>query len=379
MPRVAIIGCGKMAEQHAINVQTIPGYEIVAVCDNEILMAEQLSDHFRIPQFFDDARELLHKTRPDIVHITTPPQSHHQLGILALEAGCHTFIEKPFTVTAAQADELVQLATERRLKLTVGHNAQFTPAAIRARHLVQNNFLGGDPVHAESIFCYDLAGPTFAKEFLGNREHWIHRLPGKLLHNIISHGIGQLVEYLSGDAVHVTAVGFTSEYLMSKGEDGITDELRVILRDERSMTGYFTFSSQLSPKLHQLRLFGKQNGLIVDDDHQSVIRLNGAGYRSYLNQFVPPIEFAAQNLRNAVNNLVNFLRNDLHSDSGTRVLIESFYQAIRCDGPVPISHREIVLTARIMDEIFEQLRNARPSDLRDRTSAAGSKPAVSFA
>ena len=57
------------------------------------------------------------------------------------------------------------------------------------RALVGRGYLGGAPVHMESYYCYDLTQPGYARALLGDKQHWVRRLPGKLLQNIISHGI----------------------------------------------------------------------------------------------------------------------------------------------------------------------------------------------
>ena len=199
MLRVAIVGCGKIADQHAQEIVHIPGCEIVGVCDREELMASQLRERLNVTAHFTGADELLDKAKPDVVHITTPPQTHYTLAKLCLEAGCHVYVEKPFTVNLADAHELVDLATRLNLKLTVGHNAQFSHAANRMRNLVAEGYLGGPPVHMESYYCYDLSDAGYAKALLGDRYHWVRTLPGGLLQNTISHGISKVAEFLTGD------------------------------------------------------------------------------------------------------------------------------------------------------------------------------------
>src|SRR6202521_506101 len=156
MLRVAIVGCGKIADQHAEQILHIPACQIVGVCDREELMAKQLQKRLNVPTRFAEVQDLLDKAKPDVVHVTSPPQTHYPVGKLCLEAGCHVYIEKPFTVTLEEAKELVNLAERKNLKLTVGHNAQFTHAANRMRKLVAEGYLGGSPVHLESYYAYDL-------------------------------------------------------------------------------------------------------------------------------------------------------------------------------------------------------------------------------
>src|SRR5437867_1592514 len=246
MIKVGIVGCGKMADQHATQIQRIPGAEIAGVCDSEPLMAQQMSERFHIGKYFTDVKAMLDTFKLDVVHITTPPQSHFELGKTCLEAGSNVYIEKPFTLNSAQAEELIRLATQEGLKLTAGHNAQFTHAMVRMRNLIQEGYLGGKPVHMESIYCYDFGDASYARAFLGDSEHWVRKLPGSLLQNVISHGISRIAEFLSGDDPEVIAHGFTSPFLKSIGEGEIIDEARVIIRDQDSTTAYFTFSSQIS-------------------------------------------------------------------------------------------------------------------------------------
>jgi predicted dehydrogenase len=357
--RVGIIGCGKIADVHASQIQRIGGCEIVAVCDREELMARQLSERFRVARYFSEVAEFLNSTKLDVVHITTPPQSHFEIAKLCLEHNCHVYVEKPFTLRAWEAKELIDRANATSLKLTAGHNAQFTHAARRTRQLVREGYLGGPPVHLESLWCYQLGGDAYAKAVLASKRHWVRELPGGLLNNNISHGITKLAEFLTADSQVVSAYGFVSPSLRGQGEKEIVDELRVMIRDAESTTASFLFSSQMRPSMHQFRVWGPKNGLMEDHDQQTVIKLRGSRYKSYLEMFVPPLNFAGQHVGNFWRNAGLFLARDFHMESGMKNLIEAFYRSITSKQPVPIPYREILLTARIMDDIFRQLASQR--------------------
>jgi predicted dehydrogenase len=357
--RAAIVGCGKIADGHASAIQTISDCEIVGVCDHEPLMAKQLCERFPIKRCFAELSELLDEAKPDVVHITTPPEGHYDIARQCLAQGCHVYVEKPFTVNAWQAQKLIELAESTRLKLTVGHNYQFTHAARRMRALVNDGYLGGSPVHMESYYCYDLADPSYAKALLGDKNHWLRKLPGKLLQNVISHGIARIAEFLTSSEPYVLSYGFVSPLFKEINENEIVDELRVIIGEDERTTAYFTFSTQMKPSIHEFRIYGPKNGLILDDDHDILTRLRGKNFKSYAEKFIPPFSFARQNIENLATNLKLFLKRDFHLDSGIRYLIDSFYRSVREDAPVPISYREILLTAKIMDTIFDQLANGR--------------------
>jgi predicted dehydrogenase len=367
--KVAIVGCGKIADSHAAQIQRIKGCEIVGVCDREPLMARQLYERFPVKAHYSDVDEMLRESRPDVVHITTPPVSHFELGAQCLKAGVHVYVEKPFTLYAHEAQELIHLANDRSLKITAGHDDQFSQVSRRMRALVQGGFLGSRVVHMESYYCYELSDSGYAGALLGDKRHWIRRLPGKLLQNIISHGVARIAEHLSSDYPTVIAEGFTSEFLKSRGETEIIDELRVLISEEGGTTASFMFSSQIRPSLHAFRIYGDKNGLQLDQDQETLIKLRGRRFKSYAEKFAPPTLLAKQYLGNLRTNLGLFVRRDFHMKAGMKALIESFYGSISEGTPPPIPYREILLTARIMDAIFVQLnaRDSREPSGLDRT------------
>ena len=356
MINVGIVGCGKIADAHAEQIQRIAGCQIVGVCDKEKLMAKQLYERFPVKQYFDNVKDLLEMSHPDVVHITTPPQGHFDLGKACLEAGCHVYIEKPFTVNEVEAKQLIDIAVARNLKLTVGHDDQYTRAARGMRSLVREGYLGGAPVHMESYYCYDLGDAHYAKVLLGDKKHWVRTLPGTLMQNTISHGICRIAEFMPDDDPEVIAYGFVSPLLRSLGENEIVDELRVVIGNRKDVTAYFTFSTQMRPTLRHFRVYGQANAIVMDHDQQWLIKVKGAKHKSYLEKFVPHWDYAAQYIANSIGNIRAFARNDFHMKSGMKFLIESFYRSILDGTPPPIPYREIILTSRIMDRIFSQIR-----------------------
>jgi predicted dehydrogenase len=321
------------------------------------LMAAQLQERFPVKRCFTDIAALVSESRPEVVHITTPPGSHFEIAEFCLQSGCHVYVEKPFTLDAEEAQRLVHLAEKRGVKLTVGHNHQFSHVARRMRAMVAAGYLGGPPVHMESYYCYDLSSRSYARALLGDKRHWVRKLPGGLLQNIISHGIARIAEFLTSDNPQVLAHGFVSHILREIGESEIVDELRVIILDGDRGTAYFTFSSQMRPSLHEFRIYGPKNGLVLDQTHEMLLRLRGRKFKSYADHFIPPVLYAQQCLSNLLGNARLFLAKDLHMDAGMKFLVESFYRSIREGSPLPIPYREILVTARIMDDIFAQVRD----------------------
>ena len=368
MLKIGIVGCGKIADQHVDAIHRIPDCEVVALCDRELLMAKQLGERFGISACFSEVSEMLKTARLDVVHITTPPQSHFSLAKQCLESGSHVYLEKPFTITAGEAESLIRLAEHRDLKITAGHNLQFTPETLEMRQLLAQGFLGGKPVHLESHFSYDLGDTTYASALLGNRQHWVRQLPGQLLHNIISHGIAKLAEFLDDDLIEIISTAHQSEQLRDLEVPEVLDELRVLIRDKSGTTAFFCFSTQIKG-LNELRIYGPANSVTVDIATGSLIRKQSRAYKSYLTYFIPPLKNAREHLRNARYNVINVLRRRRYQDFGMKELIERFYNSIRLRGEPPIPYREIVLTARIMDEVFSQIYRDSERQPGDRQHA----------
>src|SRR5262249_28856177 len=153
----------------------------------------------------------------------------------------------------------------------------------------------------------------------------------------------------------VMVAGFASPLLRRLGSGDVLDELRVVIVDGDHRTAFFTFSTHIRPLLQQFRILGSKNGLLLDELQQTVVKLRGTPFKSYAERFLPPMIFAKEYLSNARHNAQLFLSNDFHMESGKKELIAAFYRSIAEGAQVPIPYREILMTSRLMDSIFEQL------------------------
>jgi predicted dehydrogenase len=123
--KAALIGAGQIARQHLACLQGLPGVEIAAVCDLSPSVAEAAAERHQVGRWYTDYRKMLDEVRPNVVHVTTPPNSHYRLASDALNAGSHVIVEKPATVTFDELDGLLHRATERHLALVEDYNYLF--------------------------------------------------------------------------------------------------------------------------------------------------------------------------------------------------------------------------------------------------------------
>src|SRR5690606_24630370 len=142
-------------------------------------------------------------------------------------------------------------------------------------------------------------------------------------------------EFFPSDDPEVIAHGYQSPLLRSLGETEIVDELRVILSDGAKTSAYFTFSSQIRPSLNLFRIYGTRNGLQLDEDSHTLLKIPGARFKSYAAKLLPQPRLAAQCLRSLGRNLRLFWKRDFHMKSGMKNLIQAFHEAIERQGPPP--------------------------------------------
>lgn len=354
--RVAIVGCGKIADGHVEEIQKMPELaRVVAACDLEPLMAEQLAARYGVEHHGADFGRLLDKLRPDVVHITTPPASHLPLALQAIDAGCHVFVEKPLTLRHADSKKLVARAEEAEKKLSIGYTYLFDPPALEMRDLLRRGVIG-DVVHVDSWFGYNLDG-AFGKAVLGDPNHWVLGLPGQLLHNNIDHLLNKVVEFLAEDEDVPPISAFGSVRRRARfgdRRDRMMDELRLVIRGKRT-TFYGTFSSHARPPAHFARVHGTHNTATVDYTMRTVTLETPSTLPSAIGRLVPAFSQAMQFARAGGKNVGRFARSDFHFFSGLHHLFRGYYRSIVRDTPPPISHRDILRVSAMLDEIFAQL------------------------
>jgi predicted dehydrogenase len=352
--RVAIVGCGKIADGHVEEIQKMPERaQVTAVCDRELLIAEQLSMRYRVPAHYDNFSELLDREKPDVVHITTPPQSHLFLTKQSIDAGCHVFVEKPFAMNLPETVEMLSYAEQHNRKVTLGYRTFFDPPALAMRELVRQGVIG-EPLHVESHYGYDLSG-QFGQAMISDASHWVHKLPGKLFHNIIDHLLNKIVEFIPDEepALMVHASSLRPQKF-GDSRDLLKDELRLMLYGER-VTAFGTFSSHIRPVRESLRLYGTKNTAHIDWGMRTVTLEAVGKLPSAIGRLIPPFDMARSYFREGMRNVWKFARSDYHYFAGMHTLIARFYDSILTGGEAPYPYRDIIRVSRLLDEIFSRV------------------------
>lgn len=355
MLKVAIIGCGKIADGHVEQIRAIGRGEVVAVCDREPLMAEQLAVRMAIPHRYTDAQVMLRECRPDVVHIATPPESHVALATMALDAGCHAFVEKPFALTAADARVILDRARQSGRRVSVNYLYNFEPPGLELENLLGRGALG-DVVHLDTVYGYNLQG-DYGLAVMSDPNHWVHRLPGRLFHNVLDHVLAKVVCHL-GDEIEVRSQAFRRRPASGNPVlDMLSDELRFMLRSG-STTVSGLISAHGRPIAHTLRVVGTKDTVELDYTARTLVRAANWSQPSALGRLFPAFVRAKDFRRNGWRNLALFRRHEFHYFQCMRVLLGRFYDAVENNGPDPIPNDHILRVCRIIDLLVADMEAA---------------------
>src|SRR6266849_1993404 len=204
--RVCVAGYGYWGPQVVRNFHNLQSSEVVAVCDTSSKSLQRAHETYPEIQVTQDFGELVRTSQIDAVAIVTPVRTHYGLAKMALQNGKHVFVEKPFTCTSSQAEELIELAERKNLKIMVDHTFLFTGAVRKIRQLIEDGTLG-------ELYYYDSTRVN-----LGLFQHDVNVLWDLAPHDlsIVDHLIGKTPDAVvaTGEAHYngLTDVAFVTAY-----------------------------------------------------------------------------------------------------------------------------------------------------------------------
>ena len=351
MLKVCIIGCGQIAEAHVEEIRKTRLATVECVCDREPVMAQQLAKRYAIPKWYTDPDRMFENEKLDAAHIATPPQTHYEIAVKAIDNGCHVLVEKPITMNYDDTRSLIRYAEENDKIMTAGYAYYFDPPAEQLRKLVGEGRIG-IPVHVESFYGYDLGG-TFGSSIMSDPNHWVHKLPGKMFHNNIDHLIYRFIEYVpvnENSEVKIISYRKDESNKFNDSRDTLKDELRVILRSG-SATGLATFSSNIKPVSQFLRIYGTRAIASIDYISRGVIIDDGTSIPTALGRALIPFTLSRKHFACGVANLAAFHRYRFQYFAGFKKLFTAFFASIIEGGSPPIPYEHLLSTAYLVDLI----------------------------
>ena len=200
-----IIGCGDVTElKSGPAFNKVPGSKLVAVMRRTATKAEDYAKRHGVPQWYDDADQLIHNPEVNAIYIATPPSSHEAYALAAIKAGKPVYIEKPMTVSYAAAKNIAQAANAANIKITVAHYRRQWPLFQQLKKLLEQNVIGDVRLLR---LQFDQQPPTVAQL---SDEKYVWRFDpavsgGGLFHDLAPHQL-DILYYLFGGANSVTGL-----------------------------------------------------------------------------------------------------------------------------------------------------------------------------
>jgi predicted dehydrogenase len=130
--KIGVLGAGHLGKIHINCIKQIPDYELIGLYDIHLPTAQEVSQKLNVP-YFENIDALIEKV--DVVDVVVPTLAHFECATKAIQTKKHVFIEKPFTTTLQEAQTLIDLATQYRVKIQIGHVERFNPAFLAVQPL----------------------------------------------------------------------------------------------------------------------------------------------------------------------------------------------------------------------------------------------------
>ena len=242
MIRIGVVGYGYWGPNLVRNFNIAEGARLTAVCDKSDSALKRVIPLYNgALRTTTNADELITSPDIDAVVIATPVFTHFELAKKALENGKHVFVEKPFTSTVAQAEELVELAHKKNLTIMVDHTFLFTGAVRKIKELVDNDTLG-------KLFYFDSTRVN-----LGLFQHDVN-----VIWDLAPHDLS-IMDYVVNDKPVAVAATGTSHF------NSLENIAFVTVYFEHKMIGHFNVNWMSPVKVRSTLIGGEKKMLVWND------------------------------------------------------------------------------------------------------------------
>ncbi|MBU1213561.1 MAG: Gfo/Idh/MocA family oxidoreductase [Alphaproteobacteria bacterium] len=242
MVNVGLVGFGYWGPNLARSFSTRPECRLSGICELSQDRAELARQQYPGALITADYNELLQLPEIDAILIATPVESHFKLAHAALMAGKDILVEKPFTSTAAEAEELIALAKENSRIIAVDHTFLFTGAVQKIKEVIASGEMG-DLFYIDSV-----------RINLGLFQHDVN-----VIWDLAPHDISIINYLVDLDPIAVTAVG------SSHTESGLEDIAYVHLEYPGKMIAHLHLNWLAPAKIRRTLIGGTKKMVVYDD------------------------------------------------------------------------------------------------------------------
>lgn len=343
--KAAVIGTGVISKEHLSFLERSQQARLVGVCDLSKAAARYAAERFHAEAVYTDYRQLLAETKPDVVHILTPPQTHQWIAKDCLESGAHVICEKPITPTYAEFKQLWAIAQANQRYLIEDQNYRFNQPILAIEQLISQGRLGEVQEVEVRISLAVRQMAMFADENLPNP---VHKLPAGVIHDTITHLAYLVLRFLPVEFDRIRAVWSND----GGGELFKYDSLDALLIGG-SKHARIRFSSTTLPECFEIIVRGSK-GYAQTDLFQPYLRAVlprkvGKQLSPLANHLINGAELMRCSVR-------NFSRKIMQQTpyEGLHGLLDRTYTALLKGDPPPVSYEDMERTSRLVEALLAQ-------------------------
>jgi UDP-N-acetylglucosamine 3-dehydrogenase len=344
--RVGLIGSGFIAKQKHLPAwrKVAKTAQVVALCDPNVALAGELARAHGIPKVYNDFRKMLENERLDAVDICSPPRTHAELAVGALEAGAHVLIEKPMAINTEECDCILAAARESGCKICVAHSDLFYRSFLKAREILSAGTIGefrGMRIFLSTPMDYITSKP----------DHWAHKLPGGVIGETGPHVIYMTLAFINPiRAVRVDARKQLAGFPWSPYEDYRLD----LIGDEASCSVVLTYATNRWAV--QIDLWGSEGHMKFDLETQTIV-VHGRADLKPVTLGLSTIKEAGQILRSSVSTSLSYATGTFENTHER--LVREFVASLRHGSPTPVPAEEGREAVRVMGLLVDQLLSVK--------------------
>lgn len=262
--RIGMLGFGAIGVEHAHAITAVDGLQLVAVCDRNPERVDAARLIAPGVTAYDDGERLIADDEVDLVVVSTPPNAHADWALRVLAAGRHVVVEKPFALTSAEADDVLESAESRGLSVVCYQNRRFDTDFVALRQVVESGAIG-DVFHYES-FVGGYGHPC-------NYWHSDEEVSGGAIYDWGSHYLDWALQLMPQEIEHVTAAAHKRVWHDTTNSDHVRVTLRFVDGAEAEFV-HSDLAAAVKPKWYVL---GTRGAVVGDWRRERVIGRDPVG------------------------------------------------------------------------------------------------------
>ena len=344
---VGIVGCGNIAAFHLESILRQDSVNVLSITDIDRHKSEEIGKRFGLRNVYRDFETMLKEQNLDVVHVLTPPATHAELAIKAMESGCHVLVEKPMALTVMETEAMIAAAKKNNVKLCVNHNLLLDSTVSKAAKLIQKG-QSGRIVHVDASFSFDIKRWCGLNINGNSQTHWCLELPGGPLLDLIPHPLSVLLHFVK-DPVKIWAVRKSNGILREK----LPDEIKVLVETEE-MTGFFSVSLAIRPDCFTVNIYATQMSIHINVSNMTLVVRKNRHVPKKIFRILDNIDQSMQLLSSTFSNVFKVFMGKIQPPGDMGSLITKFYESIRNNSELPVTGEDGKTVVRVMNEIWKQ-------------------------